>query len=63
MKIIFHPDFHSGSYIASLKLPKGLRMTRHERDDAPPVYRDGDQLYYPDNSMPVVRAARAKRSP
>lgn len=36
-------------------------MTSPEQDDAPPVYRDGSQLYYPDNSMPVVRAARAGR--
>lgn len=36
-------------------------MTSHEHDNNPPVYREGDQLYYPDNSMPVARAARAKR--
>ncbi|MEN6497539.1 MAG: AraC family transcriptional regulator [Thermoguttaceae bacterium] len=36
-------------------------MATNEHDDAPPVYRDGEAVYYPDNSMPVVRAARAKR--
>lgn len=36
-------------------------MNDQEHDDLPPVYRDGNETYYPDNSMPVVRAARAGR--